>query len=499
MRANMGIYSKSGIAGLFPKAADYAVSISRAPALIREMRGNRGASTFSERHLQCIWYDDALRPSKLKDIYGEDIMVHYPGRWNLEGGPDFINAVLEVRSTQRRICGDVEIHIDPDDWNRHGHGKDLNYSGVCAHVCYLDKSLPVSELPANTLQINLKRPLQANPFFAFEDIDLSAYPYNIKRTAPCTKIFSSWSREMKQALLEAAGQERLLRKSERMHALIEEFGLEQAVYMEVMRALGFKHNKPQFTRLAEIVPLKLLRDECDGNPDSAYATLIGVAGLIPNRISQRWDGSTVKYLRSLWREWIRQQNRWESVIMSRKSWNTGRIRPQNRIERRLAAAAAIFSQHGDLASKWLKSAAKDSEGCIREVVDELQGTSFPYWDNRLAWSGKLTEKNISLIGVSRANAIAANVLVPLIAASGGCGGFDDNILGNLKPEPVNSVMRLAAHILFGADHPPSLYSTSLRRQGLMQIFYDFCLEDKTACRECRFPAILNENHTVWSS
>ena len=42
-------------------------------------------------------------------------------------------------------------------------------------------------------------------------------------------------------------------------------------------------------------------------------------------------------------------------------------------------------------------------------------------------------------------------------------------------QDVNSLMRQTAHALFGPDHPPSLYRDTLRRQGLMQVFYDYAL------------------------
>jgi hypothetical protein len=31
--------------------------------------------------------------------------------------------------------------------------------------------------------------------------------------------------------------------------------------------------------------------------------------------------------------------------------------------------------------------------------------------------------------------------------------------------------------------------TSRQQQGLMQIFLDFCLNDKSACRQCQFPEL----------
>ena len=72
---------------------------------------------YRERHLQCLWTDPRLRPTGLKTSEGEPVAVEHPGDWNLEAGPDFLNAVLLVGKEKRRISGDLEIHIHPSGWN----------------------------------------------------------------------------------------------------------------------------------------------------------------------------------------------------------------------------------------------------------------------------------------------------------------------------------------------------------------------------------------------
>ena len=90
----------------------------------------------TERHVQAIWYDAALRPKNLTTRRGSEVRVVSPGEWNLEAGPDFRNAVLEVGKERRRIIGDVEVHLCPSDWDFHRHGVDPNYRNVVAHVTW---------------------------------------------------------------------------------------------------------------------------------------------------------------------------------------------------------------------------------------------------------------------------------------------------------------------------------------------------------------------------
>ena len=53
-------------------------------------------SAVTERHVQAIWYDAALRPRRLRTRRGSEVTVVDPGEWNLGAGPDFRNAVLEI-------------------------------------------------------------------------------------------------------------------------------------------------------------------------------------------------------------------------------------------------------------------------------------------------------------------------------------------------------------------------------------------------------------------
>ena len=50
----------------------------------------------SERHLQCLWFDAKFRPENIKTLSGEVVKIVNPGKWNLESGPDFLDATLLI-------------------------------------------------------------------------------------------------------------------------------------------------------------------------------------------------------------------------------------------------------------------------------------------------------------------------------------------------------------------------------------------------------------------
>lgn len=264
----------------------------------REMRARR--FPWSERHLQCVWFDSLLRPTALTTADGENVLVEDPGVWNSEAGPDFLGAAIRIGPGRRRIAADVEIHLHPADWKRHDHGLDPRYARVRIHVTYFPGTLPDGRLPHGSVQIALKDTLAANPLFSFENIDVTTYPQFARATpTPCSQLLCGWMPDEKNALLQSAGEERLWRKSERFAAAIQEKGADQILYEEVLCALGYKQNKAPFRRLAELVPLESLREEARGNLETAYALLMGVAGLLPKQSKAGWDAETKSFIRAL--------------------------------------------------------------------------------------------------------------------------------------------------------------------------------------------------------
>lgn len=460
---------------------------------VREPRPRARAFPYTERHLQCVWYDPSLRPVALMTHEGEAVEVEFPGEWNLEAGPDFLGAALRVGPGRRRIVGDVEVHIHARDWVAHHHHDDPRYRSVVAHVTYFPGTLPASELPPGAIQVALRPALAARCDFSFEAIDLAAYPYASRSPEPpCRVELRSWNPDQKQLVLEAAGQERFRQKAHRLACRIEEAGLDQTLYEETLAAFGYKHNKAPFRALAARVPLAELRERCGGDPLAAQAILMGVAGLLPEKISGGWDDETRRYVRQLWDIWFRHRDRWANDTDAKLAWRTAGIRPANHPVRRIAAAASLF---GSRNQSWIQSLAqseKDPDHAAEAASRWLKSASDPYWDRRMGWGRPPLMRPCALVGPDRIKLFVANVWVPLLLARGST-DVAKALLEGLEPEQDHQIIRQTAHYLFGPNHPRSWYSTACRRQGLIQVFQDFCLNDRSRCEACAFPSLLR----VW--
>lgn len=478
----------------FPLAAAYAPGGAADARMMREASPRGRVFGYSERHVQAVWFDPRWRPQTLHSSRGEEIDVESPGTWNLEAGPDFLGAALRVGPDRRRITGDVEVHVFPAGWKQHGHRLDRRYRNVCLHLTFYEGHLPEEEFPPGTLQVALRPAIKTDPGFSFEHIDVTAYPYGGRADVPpCRRVMSTWPVEGRMRLLASAGQERLRLKAARLAGAMVEQGLDQVLYESVMVALGYQHNKQAFAELARLLPVDILRALTRGEPERAYALLAGMSGLLPGDVTSAWDRETQRYVRTLWDVWWKERAHLPPP-MTRDSWRLSGIRPANHPLRRLAAAAHMFAVQKDgltLLSEWVQG---PPEELTARMSSSLRVPKKCYWLNRLSLGGP-TVSSTALVGIERWHAMALNVVIPLAAAA----GFDTSTVARLldatKPEAGNQIVRQTAFYLYGPDAPSSLLKSAQRRQGLQQIFHDYCLGDRSRCARCAFPDLLKNLHS----
>ena len=438
----------------FPRAAVYRNLVS--PGEVHETGGRY--FPYTERHLHALWFDDRLRPQNLKTLRGEPVIVETPGRWNLEAGPDFSGAVLLIGREKRRVAGDAEIHIFPNDWKNHGHHTDPRYANVRFHITWFPGKIDETLFPPGTVHISYYDICTTD----LESIDLTAYPYAEPRAKtefplrPCSgQAMCGRNPDEIFKTLESAGEERLRQKTRRLAWLMQQRGEAQALYEETAAALGYKHNKAPFRKLAQSLPLASLV-QYSSDWKTIYAVLLGISGLLPKQPAANWPDASRKELRSLWDCWWREQHKWDEVTpLAKSDWRLAGVRPLNHPVRRLCALAQ-YAASG-----------------IFQNVDATSPSRFQtfgkcFWSTHTGWNGK--EKPEELVGKDRAQAIFLNVIIPYRLAKGGL-----SVLKNLPIEPMNSLIRETAYTLFGPDHSPKLYRTALARQGLIQIFNDFIL------------------------
>ena len=382
-------------------------------------------SPVSERHVQALWYDGGLRPEELRTVDGLPIRVVDPGIWNLEAGPDFRDAVVEVGSSRQRIRGDVEIHLRPADWTAHGHAADSAYGCVVLHVTWFSGPVPAG-LPAGCVSVCLGDFLRTRSDFSPDEIDLGVYPYAKLPTTerPCESVFARRP-DACLDLLRVLGARRLEDKVRRLKALFVRKGDHaQTFYEEMMAAFGYKHNAAPFRALAARIPWRDLPETKD-----LAETVLACAA--------------------------------EMDIARRVPWRTANVRPANSPARRIGDAAALFA------------------GALPELLLRLNEFDLASRDGQKAAQRLLRTEG--RVGADRAAAMLANVVTPFALAEGRLSRVPEW----LCPEGLCAPMRLTAFRLLGRDHNPALYSgNGLLLQGLIQVHREFCLAVHPDCSTC---------------
>jgi len=440
----------------------------------------RAGFHWTERHLQCVWFDDRLRPEHLTTTDGECLIVDSPGRWNLEAGPDFLDARLRVGTEGRCITGDVEVHVRPVDWERHQHDRESLYRNVALHVTYFSTPALTPATARGLLQLPLADEIRAMPAFSFDDVDLAAYPHAaLPRTPrPCGLALRD-TPERWNPLLESAGHHRLHCKAQRLRDRLERIqDCNQLIYEEILAAFGYKHNAAVFRRLAQRLPLNTW--DPSATIEHAYARLLGAAGLLPD-LEEAADEEARKFVRKLWDIWWHDPAQLpddEKLIFAQHA-----TRPTNAPARRLAAAAALFHGGAQLSTALLSFPRNNASLWYPRVTKCLTTQlTWEYWRWHLTPTGVRQARPSALLGEQRLAAIIANVVLPMLGIEG---DIPETLAQHLPPEDISAPMREVANALFSRDHNPALYATSgLYQQGLLQIHHDFCLNARAGCENC---------------
>ncbi len=417
--------------------------------------------------------------------------VLHPGFGSGEGGPDFRGAVLRFGDAPA-VTGDVEIDLQSSGWRAHGHDRNPSFKQVILHVVW-ETPHPIPGVPA---VLALKPVLDAalsELSQALENDTGLPEEHRGKCSAPLREL----NAEQLGTLLHGAARVRFENKAAAILARARNGGWEQALWEQIFRGLGYKHNVWPMQNLAETRP------HWSRGADSVFALqtrLLGVSGLLPPELP-RAQKSSDTFLRRAWDSWWRDRDTFEPCLLPREVWKFHGLRPTNHPQRRLALAAHWLAA-GDLAQQlehWITAAVPDTR-----LLDSLHAIFQIKRDDFWSWhftfkSARLTKPQ-PLLGEGRVTDLAVNVVLPWLwvrAKEGGNVQIQREVERRFLAWPAaedNSVLKLARQRLLGAAKSDAL-KTAARQQGLLQIVRDFCDHSNAICTDCQFPELVR-NLTV---
>jgi hypothetical protein len=156
-----------------------------------------------QRKLKVLFSDPAKRHNT---VSGKNIQILSIGELNTHDGPDFKNAAVMLEGNI--AVGDIEYHINENDWYNHSHDTDDNFKNVILHIVS-NKSKSQKDTGLETLEVDIK---------TLESIDSGSY----KAAKP-----ENYEDIQHFALV------RLLRKSSEAFTILKEKNLEEALREEI--------------------------------------------------------------------------------------------------------------------------------------------------------------------------------------------------------------------------------------------------------------------------
>lgn len=374
--------------------------------------------------------------------------------------------------------GDIELHLDAGDWERHGHHRDPAYNGVVLHVAMEGLAparlecgalIPTVELGpqlAESPRVMLGQ-LPPRPFGGWER---SAHP------GACAALLAGADGEALRGLLIEAGRHRLSLKAARLARQWRRDGPVQTLWESLAEGLGYGANQVPFRLLARKVPARLLGRM---SAMEREARLFGLAGFLPRVEVASWGGDGRDHAVVLWRHWWAVTGAPGTRPVPAHLWSRSRSRPANHPHRRVAALAAVAGVLGKLLAVLR---CRDMEG----FASILSGLRHGYFESHAALGSLPAPVSLALIGEARIRDILVNVAGPWIMSRG---GDPKPPIEELPASQPNRLLRIAAERLLGVGARAFRPTRALEQQGLLQIYHGFCATDATDCGACPLPDI----------
>lgn len=412
--------------------------------------------------LQFIWRNKLLKPVELKTVSGKTIRIVRFGEQNLNAGPDFFNAAVQIDGLL--LVGNVELHVRTSDWLKHGHEQDRSYDKLVLHVVY-EHDAEVKQNQDHGVEV-----LELHPYIAAGVTDNYAALQKEAVSIACSKslakaddlVFVSWVERMAVERLE----EKVLRINNLFQASKGDYT--QTFYVLLLTSFGFKVNAQPFEMLAKQLPLSVLLRHAH-NLKELEALLLGMAGLLEAQFA-------TTAVQDLQNEFEFLRAKYNLVPLPGHLFKYSRLRPANFPHLRLAQLAAILHHQPEAVTNPLR--ALDLTQLKQQFCCEPQG----YWSQHYTADGKKASGPIKL-GTTSVESIAINAYAPFLffyAAKTGREELKERAIGLLEACAFENNAKTRHYVA-----KQQLFASALTSQGLIHLHNQYCLHKRClGCAVC---------------
>jgi len=421
-----------------------------------------------ENLLHFIWKLQLFTSNKLETTVGEPIQIVSPGVHNLNTGPDFFNAKLEIN--EQLWGGNVEIHVKSSDWYLHKHETDENYDAVILHVVW-EHDVEIFR-KTNTVipTLELKKFISPQVLSNYEQL----FSKN-KKWINCENEIGAVNDFKRSNWLERLYFERLEQKAELISAILNSTNnnWEVVLFMLLAKNFGLKINSEAFYNFAASFDFSIVR-KVSYNQLQLEALFFGQAGLL----SQEYESVYYEKLKSEY-EYLKLKFQLNSI--SKGQVQFFRLRPNNFPTIRLSQLASLYHLHQNLFSKLMELKT------IEDFYNLLTISTSDFWETHYTFE-KESKKSIKKLSKSFIDLILVNTIVPLKFMYLKSLDKDDltsvlSIVENIKPEKNTIISKFEACKIKS--------KSAFETQALLQLKKEYC--NKQLCLQCAFGKQLLQN------
>ena len=415
-----------------------------------------------EDFLQFIWKMQLFQPAQLRTVFGKTVKILKPGLENLNEGPDFLNASVEVEG--QLWVGHVEIHIKSSDWYVHLHQLDSNYHATILHVVW-EYDVPVYspakvELPTVELKQYVSSSILKQYQLLFDKHQKWIYCEQMLDGIDAFK-FLKW--------FEALYFERLQQKVLELRKLQRESrsNWEEILFWSLAKNFGLKVNGENFFDIVRNISFDLFRKVQDSNL-KLEALLYGEAGLLNEEVLFPDD-----YYKELQEAYKFMQVKYDLKPPLKKGVHFFRLRPSNFPTIRLSQLAQVYFKNQGLFRKLIEA------NSLLQLYEIFDVKASEYWDSHYKFHSESTRKSKKRLSSSFIDLLIINTILPM--------KFLYEIQSNLSENSV--VMDIAQcmqpeknSIIFKYGQLGLRATNAMESQALIQLKNNYC--KKGRCLNC---------------
>lgn len=414
----------------------------------------------NEEFLHFLWKNQKLAGVSVISYDKKTIRVLDPGTHNMDSGPDFFNARVEIDGTL--WAGNVELHINASDWIKHGHKEDAAYDSVILHVVYFNDCEITRE---NGLTI-------PSAVIRFPGLLWNSYLELMKNKnrIPCQDSLHLNAPVHIAQWTSALMVQKLIVKSEALKLNMKDLHSHWDAILSrtIFQTFGIPVNTTPFEILALLTPYTLLLRNRD-NLFSLESILFGLAGMLDNVLQPDI------YTEGLKNEFARFQGKLDKKRVPQQSWKYLRMRPSSFPSLRIAQLSAFIQKQYPFHEELL------TMPCHEELIKLLKIRAGDYWNTHYQL-GKESGKRIKFIGDNFARTIVINGIVPYLFFFGKMNKRDcycDYAINLLEALPAEDNAILKNWGKFGIK-----CSNAFESQAILYLNKNYCQQKR--CLECQF-------------